>query len=122
MLATLEKIDDLKTYDIDHKTNGNKQEAYELDIPEQAQVSLDKILQYYECSCMKPVVKAQGTPLDITSTLVKEVKQSLPNNLQGDAKNILDFMIQEIVNYCREQSANSLSINFTFERSGMGKA
>ncbi len=115
MLATLEKTDNAtivtSTDDITVS-----QGAFELEIPTSIQSSLDEILNYYKCSCMKPVIKTQGSPLDVTTALVREVKQSLPNNLQTDAKTLLDFMIKEIVTYCRETSASSLSLNFSFEK------
>lgn len=115
MLATLKKID-LETDIPNDGKNIDGHSAFELDIPHSIQSSLDEILNYYKCACMKPVIKAHGTPLDVTATLVREVKQSLPNNLQLDAKNLLDFMIKEIVSYCRETSARSLSLNFSFEK------
>ena len=115
MLATLEKIETKPDAPHDDKTiDGHG--AFELEIPTSIQSSLEEILNYYKCSCMKPVIKTQGSPLDVMATLAREVKQSLPNNLQIDAKNLLDFMIKEIVSYCRETSAKSLSLNFSFEK------
>jgi hypothetical protein len=115
MLATLEKIDTKQDAPHDDKTiDGHG--AFELKIPTSVQSSLDEILNYYKSASIKPVIKTNGTPLDVAATLVREVKQSLPNNLQIDAKNLLDFMIKEIVSYCRETSAKSLSLNFSFEK------
>lgn len=115
MLATLEKIDTKPDAPHDDKTiDGHG--AFELEIPDTVQSSLDDILDYYKSSFMKPTIHAQGSPLDVAATLAREVKQSLPNNLQIDAKTLLDFMIKEIVSYCRETSAKSLALNFSFEK------
>lgn len=117
MLATLEKTD-IITSDttIDGETSNGAFGAYELEIPQNVQSSLDDILDYYKCACLKPVIHAQGTPLDVCATLAREVKTNLPNNLQIQGKELLDFMIREIVSYCRDTSAKSLTLNFSFER------
>lgn len=115
MLATLEKIDTTKT-DVSPNDTPMEQGAFELEIPNSVQSSLEDILDYYKCSCMKPVISTSGTPLDVFATFAREVKQGLPNNLQIQAKTLLDFMIKEIVSYCRETSAKSLSLNFSFEK------
>ncbi len=115
MLATLQKIETQPNTPHDDKPiDGHG--AFELEIPNSVQSSLDEILEYYTSANMKPTIHAQGTPLDITVALARQVKQSLPNNLQIQAKTLLDFMIKEIVSYCRETSAKSLSLNFSFEK------
>lgn len=115
MIATLQRTDtEITTTHSDDTVRDHG--AFELDIPNSVQSSLDEIVEYYVSANMKPAIHAQGTPLDITATLARQVKQSLPNNLQIQAKTLLDFMIKEIVSYCRETSAKSLSLNFSFEK------
>ena len=85
------------------------------DMPNDVQDSLDRILQYYRQNNMRPQVSLQGDPLDITSGLVSQVQATLPLPLQDAGKSLLDFLIQEIVNFCREKKVQSLSLNFVFE-------
>jgi len=115
MLATLEKTD-IQSTSSDTLENDLFPGAYELEIPDQVQSSLETILDFYKNSGMKPAIKVQGTPLDVTVALVKTVKQSLPQSLQIDAKNLLDFMVREIASYARDAQARSLSLNFSFEK------
>jgi hypothetical protein len=116
MLATLEKIETNTAPLIVPKTEGANHGAFEMNIDAEAQNALDSILNYYHENALKPVVKTQGSPLDITVALTREVKQSLPDAMQVQAKVLLDFTVREIVAYARENSARNLSLNFAFER------
>jgi hypothetical protein len=86
-----------------------------MNMPDNVQNSLDTILQYYRKNTMRPRVDLKGDPLDITSGLVTKVQETLPQNLQKDGKILLDFMVREIVSFCREHKVKSLSLNFVFE-------
>lgn len=84
-------------------------------MPDHVQNSLDRILQFYRSKSMRPQVNLSGDPLAITSGLVSQVRGTLPNNLQKDGTVLLDYLIQEIVSFCREKQVRSLYLNFVFE-------
>lgn len=88
------------------------------DMPEQVQNSLDRILEYYGRHSMRPIINLQGDPLDITSGLVSKLQTTLPSTLKDEGKILLDFLVREIVSFCREKKVQSLSLNFVFERGG----
>ena len=114
MLATLEKHD-IETLDSDAPKNHSRG-AQSIDLPDEVQASLDRILAYYRNNTLKPVINACGDPLTICATLANQVRQNLPLSMEDDAKYFLDYMIGQIVVFCREHKANSLTLDFSFER------
>lgn len=107
----------LKQTNISENTSNDLDKSISLgfDMPGDVQNSLDRILQYYRQNNMCPQISLQGDPLEITSGLVSQVQATLPLPLRDSGKNLLGFLVQEIVNFCREKKIQSLSLNFTFE-------
>ena len=89
-----------------------------LNMPNDVQNALDSILQYYRRNAMRPIISLQGDPLDITSGLVSQVQATLPANLKDESQKLLNFLMHEIINFCREKQVKSLALNFVFERGG----
>lgn len=97
------------------KSDASDSTSLNFNMPSDVQNALDRILQYYRQNNMRPEVSLQGDPLDITSGLVTQVQTTLPAPLQDAGKTLLGFLVQEIVNFCREKKVQSLSLNFVFE-------
>lgn len=116
MLATLQKTNASETDTALPSRHGSDV----IDLPHDVQASLDRLLHYYRDNALKPMINACGDPLTICSTLVTQVKQITPAHLETDAKTFLDYMIKQIVAYCREHNAGHLTLDFTFEREGNG--
>lgn len=96
-------------------------QPYAPDMPDDVQSAVDKLIQHYKDNGLKPQASLKGSPLDITVALARLVKGSVPQELMIEAKTLLDFMIREIVAYCRETQSKSLSLHFSFERGGAGR-
>ena len=95
--------------------------TFELDMPEQIQNSLDQLIDFYKENAMKPVVKATGSPLDICAELSRQLKQSVPQEMIKDVKHVIDYLIDQIVDFARARRSKSLSIHFMFEREHAGR-
>ena len=86
-----------------------------MDMPDEVQNALDRILQYYRRHFLRPRVTLSGDPLAITSGLVEQVQSTLPQSMHADAKILLNFMVRKIVSFCRDHKVQSLSLDFVFE-------
>jgi hypothetical protein len=100
----------------DEGKGGENRDSLTLDMPMSVQESLDHILRHYQRSCTKPVFRMSGDPLCVVSGLVSQVKDDLPEHLQEEGRVLLNFMVDEIVSFCRERQTKSLSLHFSFER------
>ena len=120
MQAVLEKskIDDVVAPDQDGSQleRGGAEDSCTLDLPNDVQNSMGKIIDFYKDNAMKPLFQLKGNPLEITASLCRQMKEPVPDHMQIDAKTVLNFMVGHIVTFCREHQARSLTLNFAFER------
>jgi hypothetical protein len=96
--------------------------ATTLDIPSHIQTSLDAILDYYADNALIPEIKLCGNPLDIASEFVIKIHETVPAHLTNASKDILDFMIREMAEFCKMRSLNYLTLRFSFNRSYRSEA
>lgn len=85
-----------------------------INVPEHVQPSLDKVLDYYAESGKRPLIKLCGGPLDIVSDFITQTEATLPANLLNNGRDVLDFIIHNICEFCRDKSVTHMTFNFTF--------
>ena len=87
-----------------------------INVPQHVQPSLDKILDYYTENSKKPIIKLCGNPLEIVCDFITQIEASLPENLLSNGRDVIDFMIHNLCEFCREKNVNHLTFNFVFHR------
>lgn len=96
--------------------------ASTVDLPTPIQKSLDAILDYYVETAQKPEIKLCGQPLDIASDLVIQFRETVPAHLTNAAKDVLDFLIRELAEFCKLRAINHLTVRFAFDKSYRAEA
>jgi len=91
-------------------------QSYLIDIDDDIHEAIDRVIYYYDSQDVEPRFTFTGSPLDIAAGLAREVKASLPQDFAEDARVLLDYMIAQFVDYCREVKSNNLSVTFAFKR------
>ena len=92
-----------------------------IDIDDDIHDAIDRVIAYYQKQDIEPRFTFSGTPLDIAANLAQEVKASLPNEYADDMQVVLNYMIQQFVDYCREAKSNNLTVTFAFKRGKQNK-
>ncbi|PCH99489.1 MAG: hypothetical protein COB76_05650 [Alphaproteobacteria bacterium] len=93
-----------------------------IDLPLHTQKSLDAILDYYVGHAIIPEIKLSGAPLDIVSDLIIQMRETVPEYLTHQAKDVLDFMVREVAEFCKARSVNYATLEFAFDRSYRAEA
>lgn len=91
-------------------------ENYSIDIPNHLQTSLDNLLDYYAASGKKPTIQLCGSPFDIITDFITQIETSLPENLLNNGKDLIDYIINSLCEFCREKSITHMTYQFTFLR------
>lgn len=91
--------------------------AMAIDVPAHIQPALDMILDHYAQTGAKPEIKLCGNPLDIVSDFITKMQETLPAYLVNNGKDVMDFMIREICDFCRSRAMNHMTLQFRFDRS-----
>ena len=91
--------------------------AITINVPSHAQPSLDAILDHYAQTGAKPDIKLCGNPLEIVSNFIEKMQETLPPHLVNSGKDILDYMINSLCDFCRSRKMNHMTLQFKFERS-----
>lgn len=89
-----------------------------IDLPDNVQNALDHMIDYYKKNAMKPKIEVSGNPLDIVAALITQIRQNLPKTEDAHAKILLDYMVQDIVDYCRATGSSYLSLTYQFDKGG----
>ncbi len=92
--------------------------AGSMDLPDEVQDALDHLIAYYKANAMRPRYEVKGNPMDIVTSLIKQVRQNLSEAEDKHAKTLLDYMIQDIVDYARATGSSYLSLVYHFDRGG----
>ncbi len=87
-----------------------------IDVPAHLQPSLDCVLDYYTDNALKPVVKLCGGLLDVVSDFIRQIEATLPPTLINYGRDIIDFIISNLCEFCREKSVTHMTFNFSFNR------
>lgn len=93
-----------------------------IDLPSHIQKSLDAILDYYVQNAIIPEIKLSGAPVEIVSELIIKMRETVPAHLTHQSKDVLDFMVREIAEFCKSRAINYLTLKFTFDRSYRAEA
>jgi hypothetical protein len=90
--------------------------VYEIKIPDQIQSAFDEILDFYAQNGQKPLIKLCGNPLDAVTGFIQNIKETLPENLINSGKDMMDFIIHQLCEFCRDHQMNYMTFHFTFDR------
>jgi hypothetical protein len=96
-------------------------DSVDVDVPMDVQRSIDTVLYYYKSQKLNPNIKLDGSPLEAITQLISQVRQTLPKQFEQETTVFLDFMIAQVVNYCRDNKLNSVSLNFSFDSGSLVK-
>lgn len=83
-------------------------------MPNQVQSALDALIAYYKSNALRPHIDVSGNPMEIVESLVTQVRQNLPQDQDQNARIVLNYMIQDIVDYCRATRSTYLSLTYQF--------
>lgn len=86
-------------------------------VPDHIQPSMDALLDYYTNTAQKPVVKLCGGPLDIVSDFITQIESTISADLLNETRDVMDFMISNICDFCRDKSVSYMTFHFEFNRS-----